>query len=438
MALRAAKITTLSNGFRVATSARKGTVGLQLLVGAGSRHDAVLGTAALFGTSLARNKEAEVAKMGAAYSQVSDRETTAFSLCVPPSGAKGAIAWLGEQVVSPTVTDKTVTDAKAAHLAKITSDDGLLGPRGGSTEPVLTDRLMVSCFRDSTLGNPVLGTKEDVATITATTLKEFAAANYSSNRMVLAVAGPVDHDEVVKAAEAAFGKLTPKDIPIVSAQPYFLSAEMTFRNDEMGPLAYLTMGYEGVPLVSSDSVTFDLMAQLMGTYDSKTVTIVPPQISGNRLTYEVSNKMQVGCADYYTFFNKQFSDTGLFGWFAIADELAVEHCVGEMIFGVNGLSSYVTEEEISRAKRELKVKTIGCSASNAGAAANIAKDVLSFGRHITPCEYNLRVDAIDGEDLKRVAYKYLHDAEISIASLGPLHGLPDHYHIRRNTAMWRY
>merc|ERR1711869_177064 len=117
-----------------------------------------------------------------------------------------------------------------------------------------------------------------------------------------------------------------------------------------------------------------------GTYDSKAVTIVPPQISGNRLT----------------------------------------------------------DEEISRAKKELKVKAIASTASNAGAAAEIAKNVLSFGRHITPCEYNLRVDAIDGEDVKRVAYKYLHDAEISMASLGPLHGLPDHYHIRRNTAMWRY
>jgi processing peptidase subunit beta len=438
MALRAAKITTLSNGFKVATSVRKGTVGVQLLVGAGSRHDAVLGSAALFGASLSRNKELEVANMGGTYSSASDRETTAFSLCVPPSGAKGAIAWLGEQVVSPTLSDKAVADAKVAHLAKISSDDGLLGPRGGVSESVLTDRLMVSCFRDSTLGNPVLGTKDDVATITATTMKEFVAANYNSNKMVLAVAGPVDHEEVVKAAEAAFGKLKPKELPIVAAQPYFLSAEMTFRNDEMGPLAYLTMGYEGVPLISSDSVAFDLMAQIMGTYDSKQVTIVPPQISGNRLTYEVSNKMQVGCADYYTFFNKQFSDTGLFGWFAICDELAVEHCVGEMVFGVNGLSSYVTEEEISRAKRELQVKTIGASASNAGAAEKIAKDVLSFGRHITPCEYNLRVGAIDGEDLKRVAYKYLHDAEISIASLGPLHGLPDHYHIRRNTAMWRY
>merc|ERR1719337_647578 len=138
--------------------------------------------------------------------------------------AKGAIAWLGDQVVSPTLTDKAVADGKAAHLAKITEDVGLLGVRGGTSEAILTDRLMVSCFRDSTLGNPVLGTKDDVATITATTMKEFVAANYSSNRMVLSVAGPVDHDEVVKAAEAAFGKLKPKDIPIVAAQPYFLSA----------------------------------------------------------------------------------------------------------------------------------------------------------------------------------------------------------------------
>jgi processing peptidase subunit beta len=438
MALRAAKITTLSNGFKVATSARKGTVGVQLLVGAGSRHDAVLGSAALFGTSLQRNKELEVANLGGTYSSVSDRETTSFSLCVPPSGAKGAIAWLGEQVASPTLTDKAVADAKAAHLAKITSDDTLIAGPSGANYDVLVDRLMVSCFRDSTLGNPVLGTKDDVATITTATVKEFLAANYTSNRMVLAVAGPVDHDEVVKAAEAAFGKLKPKELPIVAAQPYFLSAEMTYRNDEMGPLAYLSLGYEGVPLVSSDSVAFDLMAQIKGTYDSKLVTIVPPQISGNRLTYEVSNKMQVGCANYYTFFNKQFTDTGLFGWFAIADELAVEHCVGEMIFGVNGLSSYVTEEEISRAKKELKVATVAASSSNAGAAGKIAKSVLSFGRHMTPCEYNLRVDQIDSEDIKRVAYKYLHDAEISMASLGPLHGLPDHYHIRRNTAMWRY
>jgi processing peptidase subunit beta len=439
MALRAAKITTLSNGFKVATSARKGTVGVQLLVGAGSRHDAVLGSAALFGTSLGRNKEIEVANMGGSYSSVSDRETTAYSLCVPPSSAKGAIAWLGDQVVSPTLTDKAMTDAKAAHLAKITEDVGLIaGPRGGASEAVLTDRLMVSCFRDSTLGNPVLGTKDDVATITASTMKEFLAANYTSNRMVLAVTGPVEHDEVVKAAEAAFGKLQPKDLPIVPAQPYFLSAEMTFRNDEMGPNAYLSCGYEAAPIKSSDTICFDLMAQLMGTYDSDAVTIVPAQISGNRLTYEVANKMQVGCAKYYTFFNKQFTDTGLFGWFAVADELAVEHCVGEMIFGVNGLSSYVTEEEISRAKRELKVKMVTSNMSNAGAAEQIAADVLNYGRHVTPCEYNLRVDAIDGEDLKRVAYKYLHDAEISMACLGPLHGLPDHYHIRRNTAMWRY
>jgi processing peptidase subunit beta len=439
MALRTAKITTLKNGLKVATSPRPGAVGVELLVGAGSRHDAVLGTAGVFGKGLARNKEAELCKMGGMYSASVDRETTSYSLSVPAGSAKGAIAWLGENMTAPTLTDAAVASAKAAHMVSMSGgEEGLLGPRGGVTQDVLVDRLLVSCYRDSTLGNPLMGTADDVATITAGTMKDFLAANYNSNKMVLAVTGNVDHDAVVKDAEAAFGKLTPGAYASIPQQPYFLGGDLIYRNDEMGPLAYLCLGYEGVPLLSSDSVTFDLMAQIIGEYSRAKVTVVPPQISGNRVTCEIANKMQVGCAEYYQCFNNQYSDTGLFGWFAVCDEVAVEHCLGELIFGINQLSHSVTEEEVSRAKKELKRMKYSSVAGNAEAAKQIAFQVHSYGRHVTPDEYATRVDAIEGEDLKRVAYKYLHDAEISITGLGPLHGLPDHYHVRRNTAMWRY
>jgi processing peptidase subunit beta len=283
-----------------------------------------------------------------------------------------------------------------------------------------------------------MGTADDVATITAGTLKDFLSATYTSNKMVLAVAGNVDHDQVVKDAESAFGKIAPGTAASIAQQPYFLGSDLIYRNDEMGPNAYISLGYEAVPLLSSDSVAFDLMAQIIGSFDKSAVTVVPAQISGNRVTNEIANKMSVGCAEHYKCFNMQFSDTGLFGWFSICDELAVEHCVGELIFGVNQLSSSVTEEEVSRSKRELKRMKYSSVAGNTDAAKEIAKHVLSYGRHVTPEEYAARVDAIDSEDLKRVAYKYLHDAEIAITGLGPLHGLPDHYHIRRNTAMWRY
>ena len=35
----------------------------------------------------------------------------------------------------------------------------------------------------------------------------------------------------------------------------------------------------------------------------------------------------------------------------------------------------------------------------------------------------LRIDAIDAEEVKRVAWQYLNDAEIAVTALGPLHGI---------------
>merc|ERR1711964_387471 len=137
------------------------------------------------------------------------------------------------------------------------------------------------------------------------------------------------------------------------------------------------MGYEGVPLWSSDSVAFDLMAQVIGEFDKGKVYTIPPQISGNRTVAEVSKKQGVGCADYYRMVNQQYSDTGLFYWFAVCDE-------------------------VQRAKNELKRKKFPSVATNADASKQIAKHVFSYGRHMTPEEYGARLDAIDAEDVKRV------------------------------------
>ena len=36
--------------------------------------------------------------------------------------------------------------------------------------------------------------------------------------------------------------------------------------------------------------------------------------------------MDIGCSEYFKAFNLQYSDTGLFGFFTVCDELAAEHC----------------------------------------------------------------------------------------------------------------
>merc|ERR1719487_1499569 len=204
----------------------------------------------------------------------------------------------------------------------------------------------------------------------------------------------------------------------------------------MGATAYVSVGWEGVPHKSPDAVTFMVMQHVIGSY-MKGSGLVPGTISGNRTINNVANKMAVGCADSFEAFNVNYKDTGMFGFYAACDEVAVEHCVGELMFGINLLSFSVTGEEVARAKRELKAKLCFSDAASAQ-CAEMGRQVLAYGRGVPLAEMMVRIDAIDEEEVKRVAWKYLNDAEVAATALGPIHGFPMYMDLRRMTTMHRY
>merc|ERR1719238_2488691 len=199
--------------------------------------------------------------------------------------------------------------------------------------------------------------------------------------MVLVATGAVDHGAVVAAAESALGSVSAGAPPAIADAPYFCGAELIYRNDEMGPTAYVSVGWESVPARSGDAVAFMVMQHILGSY-KKGAGLVPGNISGNRTINAVANKMAVGCADEFEAFNHFYKDTGVFGFYAACDEVAVEHCVGELMFGINLLAFSVTDEEVARGKRELKLALFGGSGSSAEACAEVGQQVLAYGRSI--------------------------------------------------------
>merc|ERR1712194_429688 len=147
-----------------------------------------------------------------------------------------------------------------------------------------------------------------------------------------------------------------------------------------------------------------VMQHIIGSY-KKGGGLVPGEISGNRVIHGVANKMQVGCADEFEAFNCFYR---------------------------------VTDEEVARGKRELKAALFGGSGSADAKCAELGKQMLAYGRGISPAEMVVRIDAIDAEEVKRVAWKYLNDNEVAASALGPLHGMPQYYDLRRATCMHRY
>merc|ERR1711957_561100 len=249
--------------------------------------------------------------------------------------------------------------------------------------------------------------------------------------------GAVKHEDIVAAAQAKFGSVKAGGPKEYGTKPYFCGADLLYRNDEMGATAYVAIGWEAVPWRSPDAVTFMVMKHVIGSYN-KAAGLVPGNISGNRVINAVANKMQVGCADHFEAFNNFYKDTGIFGFYIACDEVAVEHAVGELMFGVNLLSFSVTDEETERGKRELKAALFGGSGSSSAMCSEMGKQMLAYGRAISPAEMVLRIDAVDAEEVKRVAWKYLNDNEVAATALGPLHGFPQYYDLRRATCMHRY
>lgn len=433
-------VTTLPNGVRVATKQTYNDVSsVGVFLNAGVRDEAKEGAGAahlieqLATTGTAKRSrsklEAEVESMGATLAVNCGREQSSYQMSVFPSDLKQGVDILAD----------VVTNAPVANLAK--EQQGILrrlDEREIPTRAVIDDRLHACAFRDGPLGFSAVGPYEGIDNLTEEHLKSYLANNYTAENMVIAASGPQKHEELVQLASAAFGGVKaglPKELSYT--KPYFCGAELLYRNDEMGPTAHIAMGWESVPARSPDAVTFMVLQHVIGSYD-KTKGLVPGNISGNRVINNIANKMGVGCADNFEAFNRFYKDTGIFGFYVACDEVAVEHAVGELQFGINLLSFSVTEEEVERAKRELKGQLFSSPTSSDASCAEIGQQVLSYGRSLPAAEMILRIEAVDGEEVKRVAWKYLNDAEISITGLGPLHGLPSYYELRRGTLMHRY
>jgi mitochondrial-processing peptidase subunit beta len=73
-----------------------------------------------------------------------------------------------------------------------------------------------------------------------------------------------------------------------------------------------------------------------------------------------------------------------------------------------------------------------------GAADNLGRELLTYGRRIPKAEWFARIDAVTPATIKAVADRFIYDQDIAIAALGDTQNLPDYTYFRRRTYWLRY
>ena len=252
--------------------------------------------------------------------------------------------------------------------------------------------------------------------------------------MVVAGAGAVDHAQLAQLAEGAFGGLpsAPAAGLVVPDDPVtFVGSDVRVRMDDM-PLAHIALAIESGSWTSEHAFPLMVMQQLLGTWD-RTGGAGANQAS--KLTQTVAESE---LAHSVASFNTCYKDTGLFGVYSVCEPHKVQDLMWYTLEAMVRMCHDVTDEEVQRAKGQLKANLMMSLDGSANICEDIGRQMLTYNRRLTPAEIFVRIDDVDLSSVKAAANQYINDQDPVASAIGPVHEMPDYNWLRRRTYWLRY
>ncbi|RWS28561.1 mitochondrial-processing peptidase subunit beta-like protein, partial [Leptotrombidium deliense] len=428
------RVTTINNGIRVATEdsgLKTCTVGVW--IDAGSRyeneknngvahfleHMAFKGTSKRSQTDL----ELEIENMGAHLNAYTSREQTVYyAKCLSQDVGK-AIEILSDILQNSKFGEAEVERERSVILREMQEVETNL-------QEVVFDHLHSIAYQGTSLGMTILGPTENIKSIKRDDLVRFIKEHYKGPRIVIAGAGGVDHDELVKLSEKHFGNVGYKyeecEIPLLHP-PRFTGSDIRVRDDDM-PFVYGAIAVEAAGWDNPDNIALMVANTIIGSYDRS-------QGGGNTVgSYVQQAAAAENLAVSFQSFNTCYKDTGLWGTYFVCDRLKVADFLWHLQHAWKSLASDVSVTDVNRAKNVLKTNMLLQLDGTTPICEDIGRQMLCYGRRIPVPEMEARINAINVDTVKRVCEQYIYDKCPAVVGVGPTEAMTDYNIIRGN--MW--
>ncbi|MCA1774711.1 MAG: insulinase family protein [Loktanella sp.] len=404
---------TLSNGFRIVTehmpSMKSASIGIW--VGAGGRHERLeengiahfLEHMAFKGTktrSALQIAEA-IEDVGGYINAYTSREMTAYYVRVLENDVPLGLDVVADILLNPAFEDSEIEVERGVILQEI-------GQALDTPDDIIFDWLQEVSYPDQALGRTILGPSERVSGFGRTDLKRFVAEHYGPNQMILAAAGAVDHDAIVRQAEALFGHLDRVEPSSVIQPAAFAGGER--REEKQLEQVHFTLAFEGPNYRDPDIYTAQIYATAMGGGMS------------SRLFQEIRENRGL-C---YTIFAQAgaYEDTGMTTIYAGTSAEEIENLANVTIDEMKRAASDMSAAEVARARAQMKAGLLMGLESPSNRAERLAR-LLSIWDRIPSLEEAIaRIDNVTTGDVREFAAHMAGHAGSAMALYGPASSAP--------------
>jgi predicted Zn-dependent peptidase len=401
------KLDTLSNGMRVVTENMPSleSASLGVWVSAGGRHETqaqngiahFLEHMAFKGTK--KRTPLEIAEaiedVGGYINAYTSREVTAYYVRVLKDDVALALDVISDIVLNPIFDPKEIEIERGVILQEI-------GQALDTPDDVIFDWLQEAAFPNQSIGRTILGPGERVRAFGREDLSKFVAQNYGPEQLILSAAGGVDHEEILRLAEAAFGHLKPRTQRVIDPA-LWADGERIELKDSLEQV-HFTLGFKAPSYRDDDFYAGQLFNSALGGGMS------------SRLFQEVREKRGL-C---YSIFSQlgAYDDTGMLTIYAgtsgddIADLSTL--CMEEL----KRAASDISVRELERARTQLKAGLLMGLESPSARAERMARLVAIWGCVPSLSETVELIDAVDLKDLTQFG-EGLTQCKMATAVYGP-------------------
>ena len=404
--------TTLDNGVRIVTSRMPHVRSATLIMyyRAGSRHesDAQAGISHFLEHMVFKGTDRrpdpamltqEIEGVGGIVNAATSRESTNYWVKVPSGHLARAFDVLADMLRNSRFDPEEVEKERGVIFEEI---------RGINDTPddLIHDVIDEVVWQGQPVGRPVIGSESTVGGVTADDLRSYLHAQYRPERLVIAAAGDVQHDDVVELAGRLFGDLaagiTSGFVP-ASIQQTEPRVRLVERSTEQ---AHVCLAVPALPYTDERRYTQEMIDAVLSSGMSSRLFLEIRERLG--LVYEV-----------YAYF-REYEDVGQGVVYAGTDLQRVDRTIEAILREFDKLrSAPVPADELERTKELRKGRIVMGLEDSRSVAGWIGGQELVFGEILTPEQVMERIDRVTSEDVLALAQDLFRPDLLNLAVVGP-------------------